>query len=147
LTTPGAERAGNIIFKESMFKLFDDPDLDQHIRLLSLQSSQTPALERREPPLPKKGVLNVGVFAETGYRESGDREEGVVAFFDVVRGFGFVIPAGTDATDKSAHLYLSVHALKRAGISSLAKGDKITFRREESRHVGRKAEAQQIEMA
>jgi cold shock CspA family protein len=89
----------------------------------------------------------VGVHSEIGYREvAADREEGVVAFFDLVRGYGFVTPAGADPADKSAGLYLSIHALKRAGISLLAKGDRIEYRKEASKYPGRKPEAQDIRL-
>jgi cold shock CspA family protein len=54
------------------------------------------------------------------------REEGTVAFFDATRGYGFCVPGGADPTDKSQNLYISIHALKRAGLS-FNKGDKIGF--------------------
>jgi cold shock CspA family protein len=70
------------------------------------------------------------------------RETGTVAFFDATRGFGFCIPDGTDAADKSLHCYISAHAVRRAGISSLASGDRITYRRE--KRTSRKDETQDI---
>jgi cold shock CspA family protein len=125
------------------YKLFDDGALDAHIRRLSLTSPPSPPRRR---PL-SQGDSQVGVFSEIGYRESAtDREEGVVAFFDPVPGFGFVIPAGSDPADKTANLYLSIHALKRSGLLSIEKGTKIAFRREQSRHAGRKAECQDIRL-
>jgi cold shock CspA family protein len=87
----------------------------------------------------------MGVHADIGYRESAaDREQGKIVFFDVVRGFGFCCPDSADPTDKSQHLYVSVHAVKRAGLTSLSKGDTITCVREQSRHPGQKPEVQQI---
>ena len=64
----------------------------------------------------------------------------------MVRGFGFVVPAGTDATDKSQHLYLSAHALRRAGIASVEKGARIEYRKKVSRHAGRKPECQDVRL-
>jgi cold shock CspA family protein len=74
------------------------------------------------------------------------REEGTIAFYDATRGFGFAIPDGAEPTDKSQHLYVSGYAVKRARLASLDRGDRITYRREVSKHVGRKAECQQIEV-
>jgi cold shock CspA family protein len=71
-----------------------------------------------------------------------DREEGTIVFFDHARGFGFCAADGTDPTDKSRNLYVSVHALRRAGLLSLNKGDRISFRRE--KRQGRKDEVQDI---
>jgi cold shock CspA family protein len=70
------------------------------------------------------------------------REEGTIAFYDASKGFGFCVPDGVDPADKSLHCYISAHALRRAGISSLASGDRISFRRE--KRTSRKDETQDI---
>lgn len=73
------------------------------------------------------------------------REQGTVQFFDNIRSFGFVTPAGADPSDKSKSLFLSGHAVRRAGLSSLSKGAAISFRREKSGQ-GRRDEVQDIEL-
>lgn len=74
-----------------------------------------------------------------------NREEGIVQFFDKIRGFGFCTPAGDDPSDKSKSLFISGYAVKRAGLSSLGKGARIVFRREKSGQ-GRRDEVQDIEL-
>jgi cold shock CspA family protein len=71
---------------------------------------------------------------------------GTVVFFDNLRAFGFVTPDGVDPNDKTNHLFLSAHALRRAGIASLDRGDRIALRIEEPRKPGRRREAQGIEL-
>jgi cold shock CspA family protein len=57
-----------------------------------------------------------------------------------------VASAFAPETEKGNHLYISVHAVKRSGLASLDRGDKIRFRREVSKYPGRKAECQDIEI-
>ena len=68
----------------------------------------------------------------------------MIAFYDQAKGFGFACPAGVDPADKSRHLYVSVHALRRAGSASLNKGDRIEYRKEVPKYAGRKSECQDI---
>jgi cold shock CspA family protein len=88
----------------------------------------------------------MGVHSEIGYREAADREQGVVAFYDPRKNFGFAIPDGADPTDRTQSLYISGAALARSGVGALEKGDRIRFRREQPRHKGRKCEVQDVEL-
>ncbi|KKB80460.1 cold-shock protein [Devosia soli] len=53
---------------------------------------------------------------------------GTVKFFNTTKGFGFVTP---DTGGKDAFIHIS--ALERAGMSSLAEGQKISYDLERSR--------------
>jgi cold shock CspA family protein len=74
------------------------------------------------------------------------REEGRVVFFNTAKEFGFCAPEGTDAGDRTQNLFISGYALKRAGIATLNKHDKISFRKEISKHPGRRPECQDIRL-
>jgi cold shock CspA family protein len=130
-----------------IYRLFDDAALDAHIHklqgILKVPSQCQP--RRKSPSQPPKRPSPKGV-SMIHSEESADREEGVIKFFDATRGFGFCCPVGCDPDDKSATLYVSAHAVKRANLASLDKGDKIRYRREVSKHPGRKPECQQIEL-
>jgi cold shock CspA family protein len=135
---------GAINFR-NMIRLFDDDAIDAHLRALSAHKTLQPTPPKR--PSSKEGVLNVGVFSEIGYRESAaDREEGIVRWFDQVREMGFVAPLGVDPADRANHLFLAGPALRRSGWVSVEKGDRITYRRQEARQPGKKAECQEIEI-
>lgn len=70
------------------------------------------------------------------------RETGVICFFDHVRNFGFVQPEGS--TGRENNVFVSLAAVKRSRLETLDKGDKISFRREESQRRPGTFEAQQI---
>lgn len=48
--------------------------------------------------------------------------DGIVKFYNSTKGFGFIAPG-----DGSKDAFVHVSALERAGISSLADGQKVTF--------------------
>jgi CspA family cold shock protein len=54
--------------------------------------------------------------------------QGTVKFFNTTKGFGFISP---DTGGKDAFVHIS--ALERAGISSLAEGQKVTYDLERGR--------------
>jgi CspA family cold shock protein len=54
--------------------------------------------------------------------------QGTVKFFNTTKGFGFISP---EAGGKDAFVHIS--ALERAGISSLAEGQKVTYDLERGR--------------
>jgi cold shock protein len=70
-----------------------------------------------------------------------NREEGTVKFFNPQRGFGFV-----QADSGGAVLFIAAHALMRAGIKTIAEGDRISFLREPARKMAGKFEAQEIKI-
>jgi CspA family cold shock protein len=53
---------------------------------------------------------------------------GTVKFFNTTKGFGFIAPEG-GAKDAFVH----ISAVERAGLSSLAEGDKVTYELETGR--------------
>jgi cold shock CspA family protein len=71
---------------------------------------------------------------------------GVVAFYDAGRNFGFIVPTGVDADDRNRHCFVSGHAVRRAGLTTLLKGQRVRFRIEESLRPSRKSEAQDIKI-
>lgn len=70
-----------------------------------------------------------------------DRITGIVKFFNVSKGYGFVQP-----DDGSKDVFIHVTALERAGIHGLNEGDKISFVVEDDRR-GRGKQAAQVELA
>jgi cold shock CspA family protein len=69
---------------------------------------------------------------------------GRVTFYDASKGFGFCVPDGVAFVQRHLHLYISGHAVRRAGLTSLSAGDTITFRYQEPRRPGQKGECQDI---
>jgi cold shock CspA family protein len=59
-----------------------------------------------------------------------ERETGTVVVYFADRGFGFCAPDGE--TDRDRNLFIAGAAVKRSRLASLDRGDKITYRREES---------------
>ena len=47
---------------------------------------------------------------------------GIVKFFNVQKGFGFIQP-----TDGSKDVFVHVSAVERAGISTLVEGEKVSY--------------------
>ncbi|MEQ1577249.1 MAG: cold-shock protein [Hyphomicrobium sp.] len=59
---------------------------------------------------------------------------GVVKFYNTQKGFGFIQPE-----DGSKDVFVHATALERAGMSSLAEGQKVSFDTEEDRRTGKVA--------
>ncbi|GGA62439.1 cold-shock protein [Pelagibacterium lentulum] len=53
---------------------------------------------------------------------------GTVKFFNATKGFGFITPS-----DGSKDAFVHISALERAGLSTLAEGQAITYELEDSR--------------
>ncbi|MEZ6022595.1 MAG: cold-shock protein [Hyphomonadaceae bacterium] len=53
----------------------------------------------------------------------GDPQNGVVKFFNGARGFGFITP-----DSGNANVFVHVGAVRRAGMTSLTEGQRISFR-------------------
>ena len=58
--------------------------------------------------------------------------KGTVKFFNVQKGYGFISPDGG-----GNDVFVHVTALERAGIRSLAEGQKVTFDTEQDRRTGK----------
>jgi CspA family cold shock protein len=88
-----------------MFKLFDDPLLDRHIRKLSLQKSSEPAPRRQSPPkeLPLMHI------------------KGTIRMFSQ-KGYGFIT-----RDDGHSDVFVHISAITRAGLRALEKGDRVEF--------------------
>ncbi len=63
-------------------------------------------------------------------------EAGTVKFFNEQKGYGFIAPdnGGTD-------VFVHISALERAGLSTLAQGQKVSFDTERDRRSGKMAVA------
>jgi len=66
---------------------------------------------------------------------------GTVKFYNAQKGYGFIAP-----TNGSKDVFVHATALERAGISSLAEGQKVAFDTAEDRRTG-KVSVQNIELA
>jgi CspA family cold shock protein len=55
-------------------------------------------------------------------RKGIDMNTGTVKFFNTVKGFGFIAPDGGNAD-----VFVHISAVERAGMSSIAEGQKLTF--------------------
>jgi cold shock protein len=75
-----------------------------------------------------------------------DECSGTVAFFDVERNFGFIVPDGTSPNERDRHLFVHGNAVSRSGLSTLAKGQRVAFRVSEPRRPGMKNEAQGLRL-
>jgi cold shock protein len=70
--------------------------------------------------------------------------KGTVRFYDQVRGFGFLTPAGVADEDRDRHVYCHVAALRRSGLLSLKAGQHVAFELQSARKPGMKDEAAAI---
>lgn len=59
-------------------------------------------------------------------------QDGVVKFYHMARGFGFIEP-----TNGSSDVFVHVTALERAGLSQLAEGAKVSFETETDKRTGK----------
>ena len=59
---------------------------------------------------------------------------GIVKFFNSTKGFGFIQP-----TDGSPDVFVHISAVERAGMSSLAEGQRISFELVRDRKSGKNA--------
>jgi CspA family cold shock protein len=81
-----------------------------------------------------------GFGGEGGYRprppvERGPRQNGVVKFFNAEKGYGFITPE-----EGGADVFVHVSAVERSGVTSLDKGQKVSFETEpDKRGKGPKA--------
>jgi cold shock CspA family protein len=71
-----------------------------------------------------------------------DYVTGTVVFYSGI--YGFAIPDGIDADDRANHCFIHAAALKRSGLESLARGQRIRFRIAPPKREGMKREAQDI---
>ena len=68
-------------------------------------------------------------------------DNGTVKFYNAQKGYGFIAP-----TNGNKDVFVHATALERAGISSLAEGQKVAFDTSEDRKTG-KVSVQNIELA
>jgi cold shock protein len=59
-------------------------------------------------------------------------QDGIVKFYHMARGFGFIQP-----TNGASDVFVHATALERAGLGSLAEGDKVSFDTEVDRRNGK----------
>ncbi|PDT28559.1 cold-shock protein [Rhizobium sp. L9] len=62
---------------------------------------------------------------------------GTVKWFNATKGFGFIQP-----DDGSADVFVHISAVERAGMSSIAEGQKLGFRLEHDRKSGKMSAGQ-----
>lgn len=90
----------------------------QVTRLLEVDTSTaTPTPARRPPSGPRPP-------RDFGPRATGERQEivGQVKWFNAVRGFGFVV-----GDDGGKDVFVHVSAVERAGLSTLAEGQRLSY--------------------
>lgn len=71
------------------------------------------AIDFRPPLLLQKGRANVAT--------------GTVKWFNPAKGFGFIQP------DSGKYVFVQISAVKKAGLSSLNEGDKVSYEEKENR--------------
>lgn len=62
---------------------------------------------------------------------------GTVKWFNATKGFGFIQP-----DDGSADVFVHISAVERAGMSSIAEGQKLSFQLEQDRKSGKMSAGQ-----
>jgi CspA family cold shock protein len=81
--------------------------------LLRLWTLQRPGMSpRRNPAPPPRGV----------YDRKTEMITGTVKFFNTTKGYGFIQPE-----DGSKDAFVHISAVERAGLTSLAEGQKVTY--------------------
>jgi len=65
-------------------------------------------------------VCDVSMAGAHGYMQGG--HEGIVKFFNVQKGFGFI-----QTTDGSKDVFVHVSAVERAGMGTLVEGQKVSY--------------------
>jgi cold shock CspA family protein len=85
----------------------EDQELARHL------AAQQPPPARPERP------------AETLRKNQAMEISGIVKHYDVVRQFGFICPLGVDPEDRSKQIYVHGAAVRRSGLTSLEKGQRV----------------------
>ena len=93
-------------------------------------SSPAPRVSR---PAPQRGFER----RDSGGGRAGPREpmgagSGVVKWFNSTKGFGFIQPSGG-----GADVFVHISAVERAGLSSLAEGQPVSYDLEQDRRSGK----------
>ena len=71
---------------------------------------------------------------------------GTVCFFDAAKGFGFIAPDGASPSERDKYLFVHASAVRRAGLDTLAKGQRVAFRVQEPFKSGKRHEAQDLRL-
>jgi len=105
---------------------------------LEVTGSARPGARSGRGPGPSRGFGR----EERGGRPPGDHGgAGVVKWFNIQKGFGFIQPS-----DGGADVFVHISAVERAGLRSLAEGQTVSFEIEQDRRTG-KASAVNLRLA
>jgi len=99
--------------------------------LLTFHSSKNQGRPRHDVSCRSVGITHLEDFMDNG----------TVKFYNAQKGYGFIAP-----TNGNKDVFVHATALERAGISSLAEGQKVAFDTSEDRKTG-KVSVQNIELA
>jgi cold shock CspA family protein len=124
-----------------MYLLFDDADIDRHIKSLQgalkapkrKQSSSAPTTVRKSTEKVTMGI-----------------HLGVCQFFDSIKGFGFIRPDTAAAMSRDGRdrddADLFVHAKNLCGIATLDQGQRVSFDISESKRKPGQLEAKNVRL-